>query len=225
MSRILVLEDDAALRAALCGALAARGYDVRSRATAFAGLSAIAESAYDLVILDLGLPDIDGEMALKMLRAVSDVPIIVATARAGDACIVRLLNSGADDYLAKPFSGALLVARVSAVLRRVRGAVEGQIIKVGELSIDVSQRRVQFCERTLELNRKEFDLLAYLASRVGEVVARQDLIKSVWQQRHVTDDQTIDVHVSWLRKKLGETAAQPRYLHTVRGVGLKLVAP
>jgi DNA-binding response OmpR family regulator len=226
MTRLLLVEDDHVVRAALVRALTDRGYAVRAVGTAMEALQSAASDEPDVVILDLGLPDLDGDAALRMLRGITDVPVIIETARGGEANVVRLLNSGADDYIVKPFSSEHLAARISALLRRTAKTpqVEDELT-VGDLRISLAQRGAWLAGRPLELTRREFDLLAYLAARPGNVVSRNELITSVWRQPHVGDDQTIDVHVSWLRRKLGETAAHPRYLHTVRGVGLKLMAP
>jgi DNA-binding response OmpR family regulator len=181
------------------------------------------------VVLDLGLPDIDGIAALRMVRAICDVPVIVATARRAESDVIRLLNAGADDYVIKPFSSAHLAARIAAVLRRGRAVVGtpdvAPPICVGPLSIDVNRRSAELEGRPLRLTRREFDLLAYLAARAGRVVPRRELVTEIWQQPYAGTDQTLDVHVSWLRRKLGENAASPRFLHTVRGVGLMLVVP
>jgi DNA-binding response OmpR family regulator len=224
VASVLVVEDDHNIRAALIRSLTDGGHAVRSAATALQMLRDVAQDPPDAVILDLGLPDLDGVDALKMLRGIVDVPVIVATARDAETEIVRLLNAGADDYLVKPFSGEHLRARLAAVLRRA-GTDRTEVATVGELSVDFERREATLAGRQLALTRKEFDLLAYLARRPGRVVTRRELLAEVWQQPYGTDDQTIDTHVSWLRRKLGETAVEPRYLHTVRGVGLKLVAP
>jgi DNA-binding response OmpR family regulator len=176
-------------------------------------------------VLDLGLPDVDGLQLLQMVRAVSDVPVIVATARDSDVDVIRGLDMGADDYLVKPFSGAQLDARIRAVLRRAAAASAPSELRVGGLTIDVRGRSATLDGHPLELTRKEFDLLSYLAAREGEVVTRKELLTDLWQQPWGAGDKTVDVHLSWLRRKLGETAAAPRYLRTVRGVGVKLVAP
>jgi DNA-binding response OmpR family regulator len=227
MANVLLVEDDQVVRAALTHALTDRGHVVRPLGTAVDALREAAANEPDLIILDLGLPDLDGAAALRMLRGITNVPLIVATARGEEANVVQMLNSGADDYVVKPFSSEHLAARISALLRRTgtRAAPTADVLVVGDLRIDLTQRRVELAGRDLELTRREFDLLAYLAARPGNVVTRRELINAVWHQPHVTGDQTIDVHVSWLRRKLGESAAAPRYLHTVRGVGLKLCAP
>ncbi|MFC9232001.1 response regulator transcription factor [Streptomyces decoyicus] len=229
MARVLVVEDDQFVRSALIRHLTEAAHTVRSVGTALEALREVAHVGFDVVILDLGLPDLDGGEALKMLRGITDVPVIIATARDDEADIVRLLNDGADDYLTKPFSVEHLSARMAAVLRRSRAAAAGaeppsRVIRVGGLSIDPLRRQAELDGVALDLTRREFDLLAFLAGRPGVVVARRELLAEVWQQSY-GDDQTIDVHLSWLRRKLGETAAKPRYLHTLRGVGVKLEPP
>jgi DNA-binding response OmpR family regulator len=228
MASVLVVEDDQFVRSALIRHLTDASHTVRSVGTALEALREVAQVGFDVVILDLGLPDLDGSEALKMLRGLSDVPVIVATARDDEAEIVRLLNAGADDYLVKPFSVEHLSARLAAVLRRARSRsaapAADAVIMVGGLTIDVRRRLAVLDGVTLDLTRREFDLLSFLAARPGVVVARRELLAEVWQQSY-GDDQTIDVHLSWLRRKLGETAARPRYLHTLRGVGVKLEPP
>ncbi|MFE3264206.1 response regulator transcription factor [Streptomyces sp. NPDC059215] len=227
MASVLVVEDDQFVRSALIRHLTDASHTVRSVGTALEALREVAHFPFDVVILDLGLPDLDGAEALKMLRGITDVPVIVATARDDETEIVRLLNDGADDYLTKPFSVEHLSARMAAVLRRSRSVGEvpaSPVIRVGGLAIDPLRRRAELDGVVLDLTRREFDLLAFLAGRPGVVVARKDLLAEVWQQSY-GDDQTIDVHLSWLRRKLGETAARPRYLHTLRGVGVKLEPP
>ncbi|MER6910677.1 response regulator transcription factor [Streptomyces sp. NPDC000594] len=228
MARVLVVEDDQFVRSALIRHLTEASHTVRSVGTALEALREVAHFRFDVVILDLGLPDLDGSEALKMLRGITDVPVIIATARDDEAEIVRLLNDGADDYLTKPFSVEHLSARMAAVLRRSRAAGDqpppSRVIRVGGLAIDPLRRQAELDGVSLDLTRREFDLLTFLAGRPGVVVARRELLAEVWQQSY-GDDQTIDVHLSWLRRKLGETAARPRYLHTLRGVGVKLEPP
>jgi DNA-binding response OmpR family regulator len=191
-----------------------------------AGLQEAVENRPDIVVLDLGLPDIDGCTLLTMLRSVSQVPVIVATARDDEAEIVRALDAGADDYVVKPFAADQLDARIRAVLRRVSPATgAGQVLHVGELVIDVRAHQATLAGRPLDLSRKEFDLLAHLAAQPGVVVSKRELMAQVWRQPYGGADKTVDVHLSWLRRKLGETADAPRYLHSVRGVGVKLVDP
>jgi DNA-binding response OmpR family regulator len=189
------------------------------------GLQAVVRGSPDLVILDMGLPDLDGTELLKMIRAVSEVPIIVATARSEDRDIIRTLDAGADDYLVKPFSVEQLEARVRAVLRRVGSDGRAGPLVVGELEVDSAARVARLRGTELELSPKEFDVLRYLAERSGEVVSKRELLAEVWRQPYGGGEKTVDVHISWLRKKLGESAAEPRFIQTVFGVGVKLVEP
>jgi len=177
------------------------------------------------VVLDLGLPDLDGVELLRMIRAISAVPVIVATAREGDSHVVAALDSGADDYLVKPYSVAQLAARIRAVLRRAESHGSDGLLGVGQLSIDRQARDVRLAGAVVELSPKEFDLLVLLAERLGEVVSKRELLAEVWRQPYGGGDRTVDVHLSSLRQKLGESARQPRYLQTVHGVGVKLVDP
>jgi DNA-binding response OmpR family regulator len=225
MGKVLLIEDDTEIRLALVRALSDRDYTVRSCGDAMSGIREVTEWKPACVVLDLGLPDLHGGSVLRMIRAVSTVPVIIATAHDSEIEIVRLLQAGADDYVVKPFSADHLAARIGAVLRRVSTTPAATRVAVGGLQVDPDAREAVLDGEQLQLSRREFDLLAYLAARAGRVVSRSELLAEVWHQPYGRDDQTIDVHVSWLRRKLGETAAQPRYLHTVRGVGVKLTAP
>ena len=226
MSVLVLIEDDPAIRTALERALSRRGHAVYAAPTAMAGLELVTSRSPDVVVLDLGLPDVDGTQVLGMIRGISAVPVIVATARDDENEMVRVLDLGADDYVVKPFSAEQLEARLRAVLRRGRTTDDPDpALTVGGLSIDRSTRVVTLDGRPLDLTRMEFDLLAYLAGRAGRVVSKRQLMAEVWQQPYGGADKTVDVHLSWLRRKLGETAAEPRFLQTVRGVGVKLVDP
>lgn len=225
MASILIIEDDQRIRERLTRALAERGHAVDARRSGFEGLSVALEEQPDVVVLDLGLPDIHGTEVLKMIRAVSNVPVIVATARSEEATVVSLLDAGADDYVIKPYSVEHLEARLRAVLRRMKEPSESSVITIGGLVIDRSGRETSLDGVPLDLSRKEFDLLAHLASHLGEVISKRELLAEVWREPFGGSDSTIDVHLSWLRRKLGESAAEPRYLRTVRGVGVKLIDP
>lgn len=227
MVHVLIIEDDPRIRPLLMRSLDERGYAVSSASTGMQGLSMAVDHRPDLVILDLGLPDVDGTQVLAMLRAVSQVPVIVASARDDDPSLVGCLDAGADDYVVKPYTPEQLEARIRAVLRRMGGGVRAQqpVLVVGGLGIDVAARRTTLDGQPVELSPREFDLLRHLAERAGEVVTKKELLSEVWQQPWGGSDKTVDVHVSWLRRKLGESAAEPRYLHTVRGVGVRLAAP
>jgi two-component system KDP operon response regulator KdpE len=227
VAQLLLVEDDAAIRGALIRALTERGHAVTSTASAMEALQHVVDTPPDLVILDLGLPGLDGYEALRMLRAISQVPVVVATARDDEADIVRALDAGADDYLVKPFGTGQIEARIRAVLRRAAGDDEKRTgpISVGALWLDPEAYEATLAGRRLDLSRREFDLLHYLALHAGQVVTKRNLLTHVWRLPYGGADKTVDVHVSWLRRKLGESAQQPRYLHTVRGVGVKLTAP
>jgi len=225
VASIVIVEDEQRIRALVTSVLSERGYEVRASATALDGLRTIVDTSPDLVILDLGLPDLDGLELLKMIRAVTDVPVIVATARGEDQDVVRTLDLGADDHLVKPFSVEQLEARVRAVLRRASAGPSDERIVVGALVVDAAAREVTLDGDVIHLSPKEFDLLTYLAERPGEVVSKRQLLAEVWRQPWGGSDKTVDVHLSWLRKKLGESAAESRYLQTVHGVGVKLVEP
>jgi two-component system KDP operon response regulator KdpE len=226
VAQLLVVEDDERIRMALIRALRDRGHAVSSVGTALAGLQQAVAERPDLVVLDLGLPDLDGGELLRMLRAVSAVPVIVATARDDDGSVVAALDAGADDYVVKPFSAGQLEARIRAVLRRAADPDGGpRSVTVGDLTVDPRSRRVVHAGEPVELSPKEFDLLAYLAARAGTVVPKRELLAEVWQLPYGGSDKTVDVHLSWLRRKLGESAAEPRLLQTVRGVGVRLAEP
>ncbi len=226
MVRILLVEDDLAIRSSLTRGLTEQGAVVSAVGTAVEAIKALAVERPDAVVLDLGLPDLDGFDVLTMVRATSDVPVVIATARDDDREVVRLLDAGADDYLVKPFSAAQAMARIRAVLRRSAPAQSSdRRVVVGGLTIDPVSRSVELDAAPITLNRKEFDLLLALATRPGEVISKRQLLAEVWQMPWGGADRTVDVHLSWLRRKLGETAASPRYLQSVRGVGVKLVDP
>jgi len=226
MPKVLIVEDDPTIRTAVVRALGEQGYAVAAAHTAMTGLQLAVTERPDLVILDLGLPDLDGREVLRMIRAVSKVPIIVATARGTEAEIVRSLNAGADDYVVKPYGAAQLDARIRAVLRRTGTSEPADgVIEVGGLRIEPRARQASLDGTPLELTPREFELLRYLAVRAGEVVTKRELLVEVWRLPYSGGDKTVDVHLSWLRRKLGETAQRPRYLHTVRRVGVRLAPP
>jgi len=220
-----VIEDDGGIRSAITRAMTDLGHTVTATERGMSGLESAVDNPPDVVLLDLGLPDLDGLEVLAMLRAVSNVPVIVITARDDDADMVRALDRGADDYVVKPFGIEQVDARLRAVLRRSgSAAAEGPLV-VGGLMVDPRTREVRLDGLAIDLSRKEFDLLLALAQRPREVVTKRELLADVWRQSYGGGERTVDVHLSWLRRKLGETAADPRYLHSVRGVGIRLAAP
>lgn len=224
MVHVLLIEDDPGIRSAVTRSLLARGHAVDSAPDGLTGLQLMLTQNPEAVILDLGLPDISGDRLLGMIRAASQVPVIVATARDDEGLIVKLLDAGADDYVVKPYDPAHLEARIRAVLRRAGGAVDDEStrmqLKVGGLTVDPARRTAAIDGNTLDLTRLEFDVLAYLAANPNRVISRKELLREVWQR---TDSaRTVDVHLSWLRRKLGDDVDNPRFLHVHRGVGIML---
>jgi two-component system, OmpR family, response regulator RegX3 len=225
---ILLVEDEESITAPLVEALQREGFDAAVSATASESLAAFERARPDLVLLDVMLPDGSGFDVCRELRARSRVPIIMLTARGEEADRVAGLELGADDYVVKPFSARELVARVRAVLRRSAEAGERRAegaTEVGEVRLDPARRSVRFRGEELELSRKEFDLLRLLIENAGSVVTRERLIDEVWDTNWFGSTKTLDVHVSGLRKKLGDDPNEPRYIHTVRGVGFRFAAP
>lgn len=202
-----------------------RGHDVETVARAIDGVERAVSGDFDVIVLDLGLPDLDGVEALRMIRAVNQVPVVVATARDDEADIISVLDAGADDYVIKPFSADHLAARIRAVLRRTSDVSGEDTVVVAGLRLDLDAHEATLDDRKLELTARAFDLLAYLAIRPGKLISKRELLAEVWRQPYGGADKTVDVHISWLRKELGETAAEPRYIHTRRGVGIRLVDP
>ncbi len=213
--KILVVEDEDAIAIPLGEGLRREGFDVSRVAT---GEDALQAPPADLVLLDLRLPDLDGTEVCRRLRARSDVPIIIVTAKGEEIDRVVGLELGADDYVVKPFGFRELLARIRAVMRRVRPEDGDGLVHAGRLTVDVRARRAALGESELELTPKEFDLLALLAADAGAVVTRERILREVWDTDWFGPTKTIDVHVASLRKKLGDT----RWIETVRGVGHRL---
>ena len=225
MAQVLVIEDDQRIRELVCQHLAAEGHSVSSNANGLDGLRSLTADPPEVLVLDLGLPDLDGIDLLRMVRSVADLPVLVLTAREDEATILAAFAEGADDYVVKPVSGPQLSARVAALLRR-GGADAVDVVTVGDLEIRIGPREAYFHGKTLELTAKEFDMLAYLAARHGTVVSKEELHAAVWKAPAGTEGRTVDVHLSNLRRKMGETAtSETGYLHTVIGVGVRLQAP
>jgi len=222
MTRVLLAEDDPAISEPLARALRREGYEVDVRADGRAALEGANENP-DLVVLDLGLPYIDGLEVCRRLRADGRTfPVLILTARVDEVDLVVGLDAGADDYVTKPFRLAELLARVRALMRR-------QTIDGGEPSsgvrIDPDGRRAYFDEEELQLTAKEFDLLRVLVREQGKVVSREQLMREVWDTVWFGSTKTLDMHISVLRRKLGDDAAQPRFISTVRGVGFRFERP
>jgi DNA-binding response OmpR family regulator len=231
--RILLVEDEASIAEPFARLLAREGFEASIAPTAASAMEQFSAAPPDLVLLDLNLPDGDGRDVARELRRSSDVPIIMLTARGTETDRVVGLEIGADDYVVKPFSTAEVVARIRAVLRRGErragaageSAAAGGPVVVGDLRVDPVARRAFLGADELALSRKEFDLLLELAAHAGAVVTREDLMSRVWDENWFGSTKTLDVHVGWLRRKLGDDAAEPRWIETVRGVGFRFAAP
>lgn len=217
--RLLVVEDDPTIGAPLAEALGREGFEVTWVQTGHAALEA---AAVDLVVLDLGLPDLDGREVCRQLREASETPIIVLTARDDEVERVLLLESGADDYVLKPFGFRELVARIRAVRRRTTATtLTAPVAPPADLVVDRRARRATLHGAELDLTPKEFDLLAHLAGDPGRAHPREEIIEQVWDEHWWGSTKTLDVHVASLRKKLGD----PTWITTLRGVGYRLDAP
>jgi DNA-binding response OmpR family regulator len=227
VTRLLLIEDEESIATPLVGALEREGFEVEHAATGQAGLDAAARDPADLVLLDLMLPDMDGRDVCRALRSGSDVPVIMLTARGLETDRVVGLELGADDYVVKPFSVAELAARIRAVLRRGgdRAKPATEVLAVGDVELDRRTWTARKEGETLALARREFELLRLLLENAGEVVTRERLMREVWDTGWMGATKTLDVHVSTLRKKLGDDPGAPRYIHTVRGVGFRFAGP
>ncbi|NLU70803.1 response regulator transcription factor [Streptomyces sp. HNM0574] len=222
MTRVLLAEDDASISEPLARALRREGYEVEVREDGPTALDAGLREGIDLVVLDLGLPGMDGLEVCRRLRNEGHTfPVLVLTARADEVDTVVGLDAGADDYVTKPFRLAELLARVRALLRRGAGAEPAPPPTTHGVRIDVESHRAWMADEELQLTAKEFDLLRVLVRDAGRVVTRDQLMREVWDTTWWSSTKTLDMHISWLRKKLGDDAANPRYIATVRGVGFR----
>jgi two-component system response regulator RegX3 len=228
-SRVLFVEDERSIYEPFSKALAREGFEPVVARTAARALELADGGDFAIVLLDLMLPDGDGRDVCRAIRQRSSVPILMLTARGTEADRIVGLELGADDYVVKPFSGAEVIARIRAILRRTSGPPEDEAppvpVTIGELDLDFAARRARLRSEELALSRKEFDLLAELVRNAGRVVTREQLMDRVWDENWFGSTKTLDVHVRWLRQKLGDDPADPRYLHTVRGVGFRFTAP
>jgi two-component system, OmpR family, response regulator RegX3 len=221
---VLLVEDEESITAPLAEALSREGFEPVVAGTAAEALELASARPPDLVLLDLMLPDGSGLDVCRELRSRSAVPIVMLTARGEETDRVVGLEVGADDYVVKPFSARELIARIRAVLRRTAAAPAGPVeepVELGDVRVDRARRSASVGGETLELSRKEFDLLRLLVENAGSVVTRERLIDEVWDTNWFGSTKTLDVHVSALRKKLGDDPGTPRYIHTVRGVGFR----
>ena len=222
--KVLLIEDDASIAGAVLDSLDAVGWDVAHESAGLSGLSRLAEQEWDVLLLDLGLPDLDGIEVARRAREMGTFPIIVISARSEEADRVLALELGADDYLVKPFGMRELLARIRAVHRRSAVGVEHSSnapLTVGQLTVDARARRAFLEGRELELTPKEFDVLAYLAREPGSAHRRETILQDVWDMNWYGSTKTLDAHVAALRKKLGDA----RWIESVRGVGFRLLEP
>jgi two-component system KDP operon response regulator KdpE len=222
---ILVIDDEPQIRKFLRISLASQGYKVLEAGTGNDGLTQAALNKPDLLVLDLGLPDMDGQDVLSQFREWSNVPVLVLSVRASEGEKVRALDSGANDYVTKPFGIQEFLARVRALLRQApEGGQAESAVVIGALNIDLAYRRVSLDNTEVALTRKEYAVLAQLARHPGRVITQQQLLKDIWGPTHVEDTHYLRIVVGHLRQKLGDDPAAPRYILTEAGVGYRLVS-
>ena len=224
---IVLVEDDALLRRSLAFSLEQAGYRMTTSANAEDALALSRRDPPDLVLLDIGLPGIDGLEALRHFREIVGAPVIFVTARRRELDEALGLELGADDYITKPFDLSVLLARVKAVLRRSQRPVAGfqstrKSLAIGDLVIDAAAHSVTVSDRSVDLSPREFELLYALALEAGQVISADDLLARVWGAEYQGQPQVVYVHIRWLREKIEEIPGQPRRIITVRGVGYKL---
>ncbi len=221
MSRVLIVEDDTTIREALALNLRAEGYEVATASDGEAGLAEARSGKPDLVVLDVMLPRLDGLTVCRVLRRESSVPIILLTARGTETDKIIGLETGADDYIVKPFSLGEFLARARAALRRGATAAPPKELASGDLRLDLQGRRAYLRDGELALTPREFDLLLALMRNPGVVLTRELLLSKVWGDHYPGETRTVDVHISWLRKKIESDPAAPTRIATVRGVGYR----
>ena len=221
--RVLVIDDEPQIRKLLKVSLAAHGYDVYE---ATSGADAVIQAVNikpDLIILDLGLPDMDGKEVVRRLREWSDIPILILTVRDQEKEKIDALDAGADDYITKPFSMGELLARMRVSVRRSAHVGEDPVIQCGDLSIDLAQRRVMVDAQEIKLTPTEYDIIKILAQNAGKVLTHRQLLKAVWGDTYSDDTHYIRVYIGQLRRKIEPNPTQPRYIVTESGVGYRLM--
>ena len=221
--RVLVIDDEPQIRKLLKVSLGAHGYDVHESMSGMDSVVQAADIKPDLVILDLGLPDIDGKEVVRRLREWSDVPILILTARDQEKEKIDALDAGADDYITKPFSMGELLARMRVSVRRSAHVGEDTVIQCGDLSIDLAQRRVMVDAQEIKLTPTEYDIIKILAQNAGKVLTHRQLLKAVWGDTYSDDTHYIRVYIGQLRRKIEPNPTQPRYIVTESGVGYRLM--
>jgi two-component system, OmpR family, KDP operon response regulator KdpE len=225
MTRVLVVDDEPQIRRALRTSLEAHGYEVATAGTGEEGVLAAAETAPDLVLLDLGLPDLDGTEVIERVRSFSDVPVVVLSVRDRQADKVAALDAGADDYVTKPFGVEELLARLRAALRRTQGEEQGAaVLNFGDLQVDLSRRLVTLSAERVHLTKTEYALLEAMVTNPGKLLTHQWLLRRVWGVGYAEESHYLRVYVRALRKKLGDAAAAPALILTEPGVGYRWIA-
>ena len=222
--RLLVIEDEAPIRRFLRIVLEGAGHVMDEAARGREGIERAATGAPSAVVLDLGLPDMDGKAVIAAIREWSDVPIVVVSVRSNEAEIIAALDAGADDYVTKPFAPAELLARLRALVRRRGTPDEGAVLTAGDLVVDLAARTVTLAGAPVRLTRKEFDVLALLIGNSGRLLTHQELLRTIWGPAHLGDTHYLRIAIGRLREKLGDDAAAPRMIFTEPGIGYRFAA-
>lgn len=221
--RILIIDDDADLSMIITDMLESKGFEVKSAQSSSEGFDVLSKGSFDLILLDINLPDSDGFDVCRQLREVSNVPVIFASARTSETDRITGFDIGGDDYLPKPYSMKELLSRINALLRRTYGSSEKEkSVSFGDICVNITARTVTRGGKTVNLSLREFDLLAYLCEHKNEAVAKDKLISEVWGAFSMVEPSTLTVHIRWLREKLEDDPAEPKYIKTVRKVGYVL---
>lgn len=222
--KILVVEDDFTLRKTIAYNLTEEGYNVSTASDGRTALDLARQESFDLIILDVMLPELDGLSVCRILQREAEMPIILLTARTGEIDKIIGLDSGADDYITKPFSLGEFLARVRVALRRRRTQTVTNMLEVGNLFIDLAGRKVKKAGEPIKLSHKEFDLLAELVQNKGAVLSRDLLLTKVWGYDYTGGTRTVDVHIRWLREKIEADPSKPCLIQTIRGIGYRFEA-
>lgn len=223
MDKILMIEDDKEINGLLCRAFASHGYDVTPAYTGLEGLAMLRNGAFSLVLLDLMLPFKSGDALLQELRTFSDIPVLIISAKETTQSKIDLLRLGADDYITKPFDIDEVIARTEAHLRRRRGSgAEGRKLSYKDITLDCALKQVAVNGQTITLTATEFHILELLLSYPGKVFSKANLFESIWKEEYSVDDNTLNVHISRLRRKLKSANAAEEYIETLWGLGYRL---
>ncbi len=218
--KILIIDDDSDLSMIITDMLESKGFEVKSAESSEKGFDILSESSFDLILLDINLPDSSGFEVCRQLREVSNVPVIFASARTSETDRITGFDIGGDDYLPKPYSMKELLSRINALIRRTYGSTDKEkTVSFGNITVNITARTVTRDGKAVNLSLKEFDLLAYLCEHKNEAIAKDKLINEVWGAFSMVEPSTLTVHIRWLREKLESEPAKPRFIKTVWGVG------